>query len=208
MGESERALGKVTAAYGARADEYIDALGRIEHAADADRALIEKWALGLDGLVLDVGSGPGQWTHLLTRLGVDIEGIDPVAEFVDRARVDYPTSRYRVGRAEALPMEDASLAGVLAWYSLIHTPPRQIDTPLREFARCLRPGGGLAVGFFTGSVLEPFDHAITTAYYWPIDQLVERVEHAGFTVTHTETRSTEGSRPHGAILARRTASGP
>ena len=194
-------LDVVRTAYGARSAEYIALFGRVDQVAEVDRDFILAWALGLQGPVLDVGCGPGQWTHLLSAAGVDTEGVDPVPEFVDSARVNYPSDRYQVGRAEDLGMDDAALAGVLAWYSLIHTAPEAIDAPLAEFARCVGPGGGLALGFFSGARLEPFEHAVTTAYFWPIDLLAARVEAAGFTVSRTATRTEPGTRPHGALLA-------
>lgn len=193
----------VRASYGARAGEYVAALGSIDHAAQPDLALVALWARGLEGPVLDVGCGPGQWTHYLTGLGVDAEGIDPVPEFIESARATYPEEAYRVGRAEDLNVADGSLGGVLAWYSLIHTDPQRISQALLEFARCTRPGGGLALGFFTGPELASFDHAITRAYFWPIDLLAAEVEAAGFTITHTETRADPGARPHGSLLATR-----
>lgn len=203
---SDRAV-SVGASYGARADEYITALGSIEHAAGPDLALVSGWARRLSGPVADVGCGPGQWTHHLAGLGADVHGIDPIPAFIAHARVAYPGVDFRIGRAEDLGVDDGALGGILAWYSLIHTAPSEIGAPLSEFARCLRPGGGLALGFFTGPALEPFDHAITTAYRWPIDVLAAEIENAGFDVAHTETRTDPGVRPHGAILAeRRTGS--
>ncbi|ALJ20127.1 class I SAM-dependent methyltransferase [Microbacterium sp. No. 7] len=199
-------LKSVRASYGARAGEYIDAVGRIEHVAGPDLALIEEWASGIDGRVLDVGCGPGQWTDHLTRRGVDVEGIDPVPEFIEHARAAYPGARYRLGLAEDLGVENGSLGGVLAWYSLIHTDPELVSAPLDEFARSLGPGGGLAIGFFAGPRPEPFDHAVTTAYSWPIELLAASVEAAGFVVTRTEGRTDPGARPHGALLAVRSPS--
>lgn len=196
-------LESVRHAYGARANEYVDAVGRIEHVAAPDLALVEGWVRRIEGPVLDVGCGPGQWTHFLAGLGTDVEGVDPVPELIESARTAYPDHRYRVGRAEALGVDDASLGGVLAWYSLIHTEPEQLGVALAELARCLRPGGGLALGFFTGSTLEPIEHAITTAYTWPVELLTCEVEAAGFTVTHTESRTDRPAREHGAILATR-----
>lgn len=196
-------LDVVRTAYAARSAEYIALFGRVDQVAEIDRHFILAWALGLQGPVLDVGCGPGQWTHLLSAAGVDAEGVDPVPEFIDSARASYPSDRYRVGRAEDLGMDDAALAGVLAWYSLIHTEPELIDVLLAEFARCVRPGGGLALGFFAGARLEPFEHAVTTAYFWPVDLLAARVEAAGFTVTRTVTRAEVSARPHGALLATR-----
>jgi ubiquinone/menaquinone biosynthesis C-methylase UbiE len=97
----------------------------------------------------------------------------------------------------------ASLGGVLSWYSLIHHDPLDIRTPLAEFARVIRPGGGLLVGFFEGPAVETFDHAVTTAYRWPVVELGEWLVAAGFEVMETHTRTGIGYRPHGAIIARR-----
>lgn len=191
--------------YGMRAEEYRALFGDIAHVAEPDRRLIERWASGIAGRVIDVGCGPGHWTDHLRRWGTDVEGVDPVPEFVAGARIRFPGTGYRIARAESLGGETAALGGVLAWYSLIHVPPDRIRAPLVEFARAVRPGGGLAVGFFTGPRPEPFAHAVTIAYRWPVLTLCDAVESAGFEVTHTETRTDPGSRPHGAILAvRRT----
>lgn len=196
-------IDRVCEAYSARADEYIEAVGRIEHAAEQDREYLLAWARGIEGRVVDVGCGPGQWTEYLRREGVEIEGIDPTEAFVEDAKKRYPDGRYRAGRAEDLGVGGESLSGVLAWFSLIHTPPESIDAPLAEFARCLGPGGSLLIGFFDGPAREPFDHAVTTAYYWSLDALAERIERAGFSVTDAQTRTDPGVRPQGVIVARR-----
>ncbi|MDF2443234.1 MAG: hypothetical protein JWR01_1437, partial [Subtercola sp.] len=52
-----------------------------------------------------------------------------------------------------------------------------------EFARVLRPGGQLLVGFFLGADVAPFDHAIVTAYRWPADLLADELRVSGFDVT-------------------------
>ncbi|MCU1504345.1 MAG: putative methyltransferase [Ilumatobacteraceae bacterium] len=152
---------------------------------------------------MDVGCGPGQWTSFLAGRGADVEGIDPVAVFVEEAQRRHPDVAFRVGRAQALEVEDASLGGVLAWYSLILADPTEIGDALNEFARCLRRGGGLAIGFFEGPELEPFDHAVTTAYFWPLEQLSGLVERAGFSVTEAGARTDPGVRRQGRIFAQR-----
>lgn len=189
-----------TTAYGNRIDEYIRAVGNIAHAEVDDLTLVEAWGRRVDGPVLDVGCGPGQWTHWLTTKGIEIAGMDPVPEFIARARRMYPEVPYRVGRAEELDVPSASLGGVLAWYSLIHSTPSEVASALGEFARCVRPGGGLLLGFFTAEEHGPFDHAVTTAYHWPLTSLVPLVEDAGFTVTHSATRSGRPARTHGEII--------
>jgi ubiquinone/menaquinone biosynthesis C-methylase UbiE len=196
---------QVAEAYANRSAEYISLFGTIEAAAEFDREYLLAWAHGVDGQIIDVGCGPGQWTSYLSARGLAIEGVDPVLEFVAHARRQHPGVTYRIGRADRLGVESASLGGVLAWFSLIHTSPAQIGEPLTEFARCIRPGGRLAIGFFEGPELVPFDHAVTTAYFWPVDLLASRVEQAGFDVTDVHTRTDPGTRAQGAILAQRCA---
>ena len=92
----------------------------------------------------------------------------------------------------------------MAWYSLIHHEPGSIQLALREFARVLRPGGGLLLGFFIGQEVKPFDHAVARAYWWSAEAISEELRIAGFQVieTHTRTGFRPKPRPHGAILAR------
>jgi ubiquinone/menaquinone biosynthesis C-methylase UbiE len=198
-------VARVREAYAARSAEYISLFGEIEAAAEQDRECVLSWARGVNGRIIDVGCGPGQWTNYLHECGVVVEGIDPVSEFIDSARQRYPGVEYRIGHADRLDVEDASLGGVFAWYSLIHTDPDQIGAVLTEFARCTRPSGGLAIGFFEGAELAPFDHAVTTAYYWPVDLLSLRLERAGFVVADVRTRTDPGSRSQGTITAQRDA---
>ena len=196
---------RVKDAYAKRSAEYISWFGSIEAAAESDRELVLAWAQSVDGRIIDIGCGPGQWSSYLSERGVAVEGVDPVPEFIDHARRQHPGVTYRVGSADRIAVESSSLGGVLAWFSLIHVGPDEIDAPLTEFARCVRPGGGLAIGFFEGPELVPFDHAVTTAYFWPVGLLASRVERAGFEVTDVRTRTDAGARPQGTMLAQRCA---
>lgn len=47
----------------------------------------------------------------------------------------------------ALPVDDASLDGAVAWFSVIHLTNEQRPTAYEELARAVRPGGWLIVGF-------------------------------------------------------------
>lgn len=132
--------------------------------------------------VADVGCGPGHLTAMLHELGLEAFGFDLSPGMVDRARRDRPGLRFEEARMEALPVEDGTLGGVLAHYSMIHTPPGELPALLAEQARVLEPGGLLLVSFFgtegTGPVR--FDHKVTPAYSWPVDRLAELVTAAGF----------------------------
>jgi SAM-dependent methyltransferase len=194
---------RVRSSYGSRAAEYTEHLGSVEAMAAEDRRVLAEWATTIHGPALDAGSGPGHWTAFLAEHGVETEGLDVVPEFVESARRRFPQLRFRLGGLEALPAADGSLGGILSWYSVIHTEPGSVPAILDEFARCLRPGGTLLLGFFDGPRIEPFDHAVVTAWSWPVEAMAVQLRRAGFEVVGTHARTDPGSRPHGAILARR-----
>jgi SAM-dependent methyltransferase len=189
--------------YARRAAEYIEQFGSTTSAHPSDVQLISSWAASVDGPLLDAGCGPGQWTAFLEQQGHEARGVDQVPEFVEYARQAHPDVAFTLGDVDALRDPAGSYGGVLAWYSLIHHGPDTIHRPLEEFARVLRPGGKLLVGFFVGAAVEPFEHAVVTAYRWPTDALRHELDAAGFDVVETHTRSVSAPkpRPHGAVVA-------
>ena len=194
-----------TAAYEARAAEYTELLGSMSAVHPSDRQIIESWAARFDGDVLDAGCGPGHWTDFLNGLGVRARGIDLVPGFIAHARAAYPSIRFDIGSIDDVDEPAGALGGVLSWFSTIHCEPDRIARPLAEFARVLRPGGSLALGFFHGAAVEPFDHAVTRAYRWPADQLSAVLDAVGFDVIETHTRDTHGQRPVGTMICERRA---
>jgi ubiquinone/menaquinone biosynthesis C-methylase UbiE len=102
------------------------------------------------GPVADVGCGPGHVTAHLRGLGVDAFGVDLSPAMIELARRDHPGLRFEVGSMTDLDLPDASLAGLLAWWSLIHVPDDEIPTVLGHFRRVLRPGGPVLLGFHVG----------------------------------------------------------
>lgn len=193
----------VETAYAARAGEYADALGSMDAVHPSDRQLVDTWASHVSGRVLDAGCGPGHWTDYLSRCGLDAHGIDIVPEFLDRARACYSAIRFGVGSIDAIDEPDDSLGGVLSWFSPIHHEPSRMKTPLLEFARVLRPGGVLLLGYFDGADVEPFDHAVVRAYRWSARELSAMLEAAGFDIMETHRRTERGRRDVGAILCER-----
>lgn len=195
----------IAAAYDARATEYVDVAGHISQMDAADRTLIARWRDATTGPLLDAGCGPGPWTSFLHDGRRDVVGVDISEQFIKAARQRHPHLRFDVGSFRALPYEDAALGGILAWYSLIHTPPADLPAVFTEFARVLVPGGALLIGFFDGASRRAFDHAVTTAYFWSPDDLRSLLAAAGFTVTRHERRERSGDevsiRPHGAVAA-------
>jgi len=189
-------------AYSGSALEYTERLGSLDQMHESDRRTIAQWSSGLGtGPALDAGCGPGHWTAYINSLGIEIRGTDLVPEFIDDARARYPEVPFTVGSMSQLGLHDDSLRGILAWYSLIHTPNHELLAILEEFRRILIPDGRLLVGFFEGPSAEPFDHAIATAYYWSVEAMSSVLAQAGFCRFEIERRADAGHRPHAAISA-------
>ncbi len=194
----------VRRAYDQRAVEYAEHFADVATAHPDDRAHIRAWALARSGPVLDAGCGPGHWTEELRQHRVDVEGIDHSPEFLAIAESRFPDARFRQASLEQTGCADASLDGVLAWYSVIHTRPEELAAVLAEFRRVLRPGGSLLVGLFAWSHLETFEHAVIRAYRWPSGQFSRVLHEAGFSVLSVTERHEPGARPQCIIEARRS----
>ena len=187
------------------ADVYIQMFGAAAHIDPEDLTFLERNLGHCQGTVLDAGCGPGHLTAYLKNLGVGAEGIDLVPAFISSARSNWPDLDFAVGSVGSLDTPDSSLAGILAWYSLIHCEPSELAMVLNEFRRTLRDGGMLVAGFFDGDEIETFDHKVTTAYRWPADELSRRLSMAGFIEVERLQRAGTGStRPHAALAARAT----
>ncbi|GAA0998897.1 class I SAM-dependent methyltransferase [Subtercola frigoramans] len=191
------------AAYSGRAAEYVDLLGSMSSVHPSDVQIVSTWASDVHGDIIDAGCGPGHWTNFLAQQGVTARGIDQVPEFIAHAANAYPAVDFAVEGLDAMEARTGSVGGVLSWYSLIHYEPDEIQVPLREFGRVIKPGGALLVGFFEGPVVEKFAHAVTPAYRWPVDSISSELGRAGFDFLESHVRRTAGQRPQAAVSARR-----
>ncbi|TKA08294.1 class I SAM-dependent DNA methyltransferase [Actinacidiphila oryziradicis] len=176
------------AAYDTVAADYAELLLTELAAKPLDRAMLAAFAelvqpAGL-GPVADLGCGPGRVTAHLHSLGLTAFGIDLSPEMVAVARRTYPDLRFDHGSMTALDLKDGSLGGIVAWYSIIHTPPEHLPVIFAEFDRVLAPGGHLLLAFQVGD--EPrhlehaYGHAISlVAYRLSPDHVAEQLSQAG-----------------------------
>jgi SAM-dependent methyltransferase len=160
------------------------------------------------GPVADMGCGPGHVTGFLRDLGVDAFGIDLSPGMIEVARADHPGVRFEVGSMTDLALPDASVAGLLAWWSLIHVPDAEVAGVLAHFRRVLRPGGPLVLGFHEGNLAthktdgyggHPMDVHI---HRRPPARLTAWLHQAGFTVEARVTLDPGGRLPGGVLFAR------
>ncbi|MDN3356800.1 class I SAM-dependent methyltransferase [Actinomadura sp. DC4] len=174
-------LSATAEAYDAVAARYAELPRDDLNRLPLDRAVLAAFAEAVkDAPVAELGCGPGPVTAHLRDLGLDVFGVDLSPVMIDLARETYPDLRFEVGSMDGLDLADGALGGIVSWYSVIHTPPRELPPYFTEFGRVLAPGGHLLLAFFEGEDVEVFDHKVTPAYRWPIDELAELARKAEF----------------------------
>jgi SAM-dependent methyltransferase len=148
----------IAAAY---AERYA---GELAH-KPLDRALLSAFAavLGPGAPVLDAGCGPGHVTAFLGSLGLGARGLDLSAGMVAEARRLHPSLGFDVGSMLDLPVTNGALAGVVAFYSVIHLHDDELRRALAEFRRVLRPGGLVLVAVHVGDDVRHADEMLGTA---------------------------------------------
>lgn len=181
------------------ADQTRDLLAGLPHLQAALRLFAEQ----VDGPAADVGCGPGQITALLHDLGVDAFGIDLSPGMIELARRNHPGLRFEVGSmTEPLGV---SVAGILAWWSLIHVPDDEVPTVFKHFHAALRPNGLLQLGFHVGDRTNRKTQGYgghpmrVNVHLRRPERVAEWLEEAGFTVEAQWLLGTDGA----IIFARR-----
>jgi SAM-dependent methyltransferase len=114
---------------------------------DSDIDVLERLLAPAGRDVLDVGCGGGALVRALGALGARALGMEISEERLAAARSadDGRGARYLIGRAEALPLADASLDAVVFMRALHHVPVARMVPALAESRRVLRAGGAVYV---------------------------------------------------------------
>ncbi|WP_394841004.1 class I SAM-dependent methyltransferase [Pendulispora brunnea] len=134
---------------GAYAEHFFDELRH----KPFDRALLDVFADQVRGTgpVLDVGCGPGQSARALRERGIDVTGVDLAPEMIAEAKRRLPNIPFRVGSMLALEDANASYAGLVALYAIVHFHREELTQACREFFRVLRPSGLALASFHLGT---------------------------------------------------------
>ena len=157
-----------------------------------DRALLSAFAelvtgvpSAAAGVVADIGCGPGRISAFLTGLGATTIGIDLSPAMIALATQTYPELSFAEGSMLALELPAHSVAGVVAWYSVIHVPDALLPAAFAEFRRVLVPGGYVLLGFQAGDEVthrtEAAGHQVSLDFHRRMpDGVMALLEQAGF----------------------------
>ena len=192
-------------AYDTVAEDYAARLPDTRAEAPLDLAMVDAFAEavtsgGGDARVLDAGCGAGRMSRYLADRGCRVEGIDLSPGMVAMAGRDHPDLAFSVGSLTGLPYAADAFAGVMLWYSIIHTPPAGQARIFAEASRVLAPGGHLLVGFQAGAGVRDvapnyrrFGHEIELErHLYTADQVAERIEAAGLREVSRLVRRAQG----------------
>lgn len=200
-----RDIHSVRRAYDTVANDYATYLPDTRAEASLDLAMVDAFieAVGAsaDVRVLDAGCGTGRMSRYVADRGCRVEGVDLSSNMVAMARRDHGDLVFTVGSLTDLPYPNDQFAGVMLWYSIIHTPPSGQQQIFDEVARVLGPGGHVLVGFQAGEgrrdlsqAYRQFGHEILLErHLYTADQVAARMLAAGLSEVCRLVRRAQGT---------------
>jgi len=130
---------------------------RPDYPAEAVELLLRELGVAPGSRVLDVGAGTGKLTRRLLERQLDVIAVEPIAGMRRTLERTAPGADVRAGQAEALPLVDGEVDGVVAaqafhWFA---TP-----AALAEFARVVGGGGRLGLLWNRRDLGQPLQEAL------------------------------------------------
>lgn len=145
-------INRAAKTYDAVAKEYAETFYGEHEKKPRDREVLHRFAREIVGKkpVWDFGCGPGQTTQYLADLGVEVSGLDLSAGLLEQARILHPGIPFRKANMLDLDFEDQSIAGVVAFYAIVHFSEDQVERAFREVFRVLQPEGTFLLTYHIG----------------------------------------------------------
>lgn len=178
------------------ADEYTSRIYHELQHKPLDCEILERFAslIHAPGTVYEMGCGPGHITRYLKDQGLTIHGLDLSSRMIDQARTLNSDIDFQQGDMTALALPNNSLAGIVAYYSLIHIPRDQIVSVLQEFHRVLQPHGRLLLTFHRGQEVRHLETwwdrpVMLDTTFFEHDEMKQYLQQAHFTIVENIERA-------------------
>ncbi|MBT2397102.1 methyltransferase domain-containing protein [Streptomyces sp. ISL-100] len=204
----------VRRSYDTVAEEYAARLHDELAGKPLDRALLasllEQTKSGT--AIADLGCGPGHVAAWLAEKGARTVGIDLSAGMVEAGRRRFAQVEFREGDLLELPAKDGEFGSAVAFYTIIHLDPDDLQRAFEEARRVLRPAGLLLLSFHIGEEVRHLDewwgHDVDVDFrFLDPAHITGLLEVAGFTVEMRMERTHyahEARTRRAYLLARRT----
>lgn len=146
-------LNKIEKLYDTLAKDYAETFSGEHEKKPKDQKILLRFSkeIGKRKPVWDLCCGPGQTTKYLKNLGVEISGLDLSKKILEQAQSIHPEIHFQKGNILGLEFENDSIAGVVAFYAIVHFTEEQVRIAFREIYRVLQPGGILLLTYHIGN---------------------------------------------------------
>jgi len=155
--------------------------------------------------ILDVGSGPGQFSKYIKEKGFDVCGVDFSDKMVAIAKKKIPEVPFQKMDMRKLNFKPKTFDGLLVSYSLIHIPSNQIPETLKGFYRVLKPNGILEVIAQKGKANQVIDGPFLPTEkmffnFFTKDRISKFLKKAGFEIIFQEEKPTQDPNSVGNLI--------
>jgi SAM-dependent methyltransferase len=185
--KTQAQINKIRSNYDALAQAYArEVSGELDH-RPMERDLLQRFAKACDGLICDLGCGPGHVARYVNDFNPRVFGLDLSSGILREARASHPEIIFLAGNMLELPLASENLAGIIAFYSIIHFDEKQVALALQEMGRALRPGGHLLLGVHVGREVVHADELWGVpvdfdAAFFDLDELGDKLKSLGFKI--------------------------
>lgn len=183
------------------ADNYVAKRDQFE-----SNKYLEKFTTFIDRgkTILDVGCGAGKPVDAyLVNQGYAVNGIDISPRMIALAKENVPDAFYEIKDMSELKDGEYCVNGIVAFYSIFHTPRGKHQELLHMFASFMPNGGPLLITMSVRSREDREDDFHGEKMFWRhygADKNTELVVYAGFTIVLNEI-DTSANEKHQIILA-------
>lgn len=152
-------LNKVESVYDTVAKEWAETFSGEHEKKPKDQEILHRFSQEIRDRrpVWDFGCGPGNTAKYLKNLGIEISGLDLSEKILEQARTIHPGIYFQKGNILELEFENGSIAGVVAFYAIVHFTEEQAGRAFREIFRVLQPGGIFLFTYHIGEETIHFD---------------------------------------------------
>jgi ubiquinone/menaquinone biosynthesis C-methylase UbiE len=182
----------VAMAYDRVAERYAEQFWNEFEQKHFDRIMLGWYAsqVPLGEVVLEVGSGPGEVSGYLAKLGVHCLGTDISSTMVACAKRLFPEAQFAVEDYFALSYENESFCAAVAYYAIVNHALSDLPPAFEEIYRVLKRSGLFLFTFhaYAGKEKTTIRDFFGTEvgempfYYYKIDAMKAVVESVGFQV--------------------------